>query len=239
MKTVVTAIGNEGFLVQAGTVRVLVDAFYNPVLRVGAAPAPGVDTARADLILVTHDHWDHFDPGATAAAAERAGALVAGPPSVTCQLKARLPAARLCTLAPPAAGPGAPYPAASAGLPCGRVTGFRTRHGREHLSYLVELPGFRFFHDGDNEDTRRIPRAQLGALDALFLATWQGADWARFVEELRPARWFLMHLNDEELDQCEAGAYFAGLCDRVPLPEALVALRPGQSCSMEPRHADR
>ena len=43
-----------------------------PVLR-------GTDVAKADLILVTHEHLDHFKPGEATEVACRTGAIVAGP----------------------------------------------------------------------------------------------------------------------------------------------------------------
>jgi L-ascorbate metabolism protein UlaG (beta-lactamase superfamily) len=112
------------------------------------------------------------------------------------------------------------------------VTAFRTFHGREHNSYLVEAGGRRFFHDGDNENTRRLDAAALAGLDALMIGPWQGAGWVEFVERLAPRRWLLMHLSSAEIDQHEAGTYLAELCDHVPLPERLAVLRPGQSLTL-------
>ena len=65
----VTYIGNEGFMIQAGGKKVLVDAlFYNKLF-----PAPSQELlaqmtggsgpfADVDLLLVTHPHGDHFNP---------------------------------------------------------------------------------------------------------------------------------------------------------------------------------
>lgn len=225
----VTLISNEGFLIETGPTRILIDAFYGAIP--GMASAAALDAAsfgKVDLILVTHDHWDHFSAREVADAANRTGASVVGPASVIGHLRGKVPAEALVKLEPPTARKGVAM-SEKAELPAATVTAFRTFHGLGHNSYLVEAPGFRFFHDGDNEDTRRLDAAALGRLDALFIATWQGSGWVEFIEQLAPTRWFLMHMSEEELDAHLAGEYLPELCDHVPLPDRLVALRPGQS----------
>jgi hypothetical protein len=113
------------------------------------------------------------------------------------------------------------------------VTAFRTYHGRGHNSYLVRAGGFAFFHDGDNEDTRPLDTAALAPVDALLLCPWQGSGWPEFVERLSPRRWFLIHMTQEEIAQHRAGRFLPDLCDRVPLPDRIVALAPGEASTME------
>lgn len=61
-------IGHSGFRIESGTDRVYVDVFDG--ILSGDEPA-------GDLVLSTHDHWDHFDPEAiTALAAADATAVV-------------------------------------------------------------------------------------------------------------------------------------------------------------------
>jgi L-ascorbate metabolism protein UlaG (beta-lactamase superfamily) len=214
--TTVQSLGNAGFAVRHGEATILLD----PVFLEAPAPDPGV---RRALILVTHEHWDHLSPDRIAAEGARLGATVVGPRRVIRQLQrgicGGLP---LLEMEPP--GPGASVRTVAAGIP---VTAVRTVHGQAHNSYLVELPGFRFLHDGDNEDTGQLNRALLADLDALMIAPWQGSGWVDFIEGVRPRRWFLMHMSDEELDQHERGEFFPDLCDHVPA--GLIALRPGQS----------
>lgn len=66
----VTYIGNEGFLIQAGGKKVLVDALFDGQTR-RLAPSPELLAqmtggsglfADVDLLLVTHRHGDHFNP---------------------------------------------------------------------------------------------------------------------------------------------------------------------------------
>jgi L-ascorbate metabolism protein UlaG (beta-lactamase superfamily) len=227
----VTAIGNAGFAIDFGARRVFLDAFYRHNPRVGSAPLhvlppPGPD----DLILVTHLHGDHCAEGEIVAAQQGGGCVVAGPASVVRRLAGRVPAGRLVSLEPEtAAGRREHAPETAAEIAGMCVTAFRTTHTRDHNSCLVECGGMRVFHDGDNEDTQRLPIARLSGVDALFLATWRGSGWVQFIEAVQPRHWFLMHLTEQELADARAGRYFAELCAQVPLPERLVLLGPGET----------
>jgi len=112
-------------------------------------------------------------------------------------------------------------------FPAAAITAFLTFHGQAHNSYLIELPGFRCFHDGDNEKTPRLDAAVLGKLDALMLGPWQGSGWVNCIERLAPQRYFLMHLTDEELAEHAQDRFLPDLCDHVP--KGLVVLRPGET----------
>lgn len=221
-------VGNAGVEVTAGGRVVLVDAFYRPFA--GVAGAPALDPLaldRIDLILVTHLHGDHFDAPSLIAAARRTGAAVAGPGSVVGALSSKMAPGRLLTLEPP--GPGASCSAAVDGI---AVRAFRTVHTRDHNSYRVELGGFRFFHDGDNEDTGALNPESLRPLDALFIGTWQGSGWPGFIRKLKPARWVVIHLSDGEVEEHSSGKFLPGLCDSVP--EGLLVLRPGETWEGRP-----
>ena len=176
---------------------------------------------RADVILVTHAHLDHFLPGETAIVAEHTGARVVGPATVIDALKGKLPPESLIEMEPPRKSRQEPAASVHARLGAVAITAFRTFHGRDHNSYLVEMPGFRFLHDGDNEDTRMLPPDALGRLDALFIGPWQGSGWDKFVDKVKPAKWFLMHLTTDELKQHDEGKFLPPLCRKVPLPDSL------------------
>jgi len=234
MSVIVTATGNAGIHVAAPGASVLIDALWEPVPQFlgGDRPSP-TQHLPADLILVTHAHWDHFSPGRVADAAARTGASVVGSADVARRLGGRVPDASMIVLDPPETPRGGPAASARAELPGATVTAFRTRHDRSHNSYLVQTGAFRFFHDGDNEDTRPLDAGVLGPLDALFLCPWQGSGWPEFVERVAPRRWFLIHLSDEELAEHAAGKFLPGLCDRAVLPERAAALGPGESFAFD------
>jgi L-ascorbate metabolism protein UlaG (beta-lactamase superfamily) len=230
----ITLIGNEGFRLRAGAAEIYIDAFYHPIPGVAATPVlRGKDVAKADLILVTHAHLDHFRPVEVADVACRTGAVVAGPRAVIQSLAGKVPAAALREMEPAATLAGQPARTVKLELPFAAVTAFRTFHERGHNSYLIESAGLRFFHDGDNGNTARIPISDLGRIDALLIGPWQGSGWVEFIEKLSPWRYFLMHLTEQELDEHAAGRFLPGICARVP--KGLVVLRPGQSFTFAAR----
>ena len=230
MNAVVTATGNAGFHVAAPGASVFIDAFWDLGPRLGGGQrSSAAERLAADLILVTHVHWDHFSPSRVAEAVARTGARVVGSAEVARRLRGRVPDESLIVLEPPEPRRGGAAGSARFEMPAATVTAFRTRHSRDHNSYLVRMGAFSFFHDGDNEDTRLLDVAALAPLDVLFLCPWQGSGWAGFVERLAARQWFLSHLSEQELDEHAAGRFLPGLCDRVPLPDRVVTLRPGES----------
>ena len=64
----ITYICNDGFSISTSGKRILVDALFNDVDKICpanlevAAPAAADALGGAHLVLVSHSHWDHFDP---------------------------------------------------------------------------------------------------------------------------------------------------------------------------------
>lgn len=219
MNAQITATGNAGVHIAAGTGQIFIDAFWDPVPRVlgklsgrGAEPL-ATPAMGADLILVTHAHWDHFSADRVVEAVGRTGAAVIGPLDVIRTLRGTLPDGLLTVLEPAEPRGAGPAATARVELPEATVTAYRTRHGRGHNSYLVEMGGFRLFHDGDNEDARLVDPASLGPVDALLLCPWQGSGWAEFVERLAPRQWMLVHLSPDEIAAHQAGQFLPDLCE--------------------------
>ena len=217
----ITALGNAGFAVSFDQRRLLIDPYIVELPDVPLSQPESLHTD--DLILITHSHWDHLTVGAVEVAAQR-GVKVVGPEPVQRKLGRRLPPDALTVLEPATTGA-----RAAARFGEVEVTAFRTLHGQGHNSYLVTFPGFRLFHDGDNEHSECLDRAALQGLDALMICPWQGSGWVEFIEALNPGCWLLMHVTPEELAAHERGQFFPDLCDHVPLPDRLLALWPGQT----------
>ena len=234
MGITITATGNAGVHVAGPGGAVFIDAFWDAAPRlIGGQTRRAAPAQAADLILVTHGHWDHFSPDRVAEAAGRLGAAVIGPAHVVRELRGLIDDRSLVELEPSEAGRGRPAGSASVRLPAAEVTAFRTSHGRGHNSYLVRMGRFTVFHDGDNEDTRPLDVRALSPVDALFLCPWQGSAWETFVERLSPRLWVLIHLDEQEIARHEAGRFLADLADRVPLTDRTLALRPGEAHNLD------
>lgn len=229
MRLKITSLGNAGVRLENAAGIVYIDAFFQEAPGVGGKPyLVGADIGRADLILVTHPHRDHLDPVQTLVAAEVSGAVVAGPARAVKHFQGRLPADRLVTLEPREGQ--RPPDSVKALIGYIGVTAFRTYHGRDHNSYLVDMGGVRVYHDADNEFTQPLDLAAIGRVDILLLCPWAGSDAGAFVAKLRPDKWFLIHMTDEEIAQHRKGVFLPPLVD--PVPEGVVALAPGETMEL-------
>lgn len=225
----VTSAGNAGVFIQADGLNVYIDAFFHPVLHVGGPAAlKGADAEKADLILITHEHYDHIHPEEVQAAALASGALVAGPARAIQLLEHLLPADRLVVLEP--AERKRPPDRQKTAIRGIDVTAYRTYHGRGHNSYLLEIGQYRVFHDADNERTQPYDVEELGRIDVLLLCPWAGSGAGDFVARLNPGKWLLIHMTEEEIDQHRNGSFLPALIS--PVPPGVVALRGGESLEM-------
>lgn len=159
----ITALGLAAVRISDGSQTVYADAFFKE------HPIRPFDARDADVILVTHDHRDHYDAAAVAAAARATGAVVIGPPSIAHAMLVQhaLPAEQVRILHHQ--DPGTPV---RSEVGATAVSAFASPHFCDgdqltiHNSYLVELGGKRIFLTGDScALTRKEPRLQR--LDAL------------------------------------------------------------------------
>lgn len=230
-KVEITALGNAGFRIAAGPRILYIDAFHGSVPGVaGASLIQPADVDQADFLLVTHPHYDHFLADQVSEAALRTHAVVVGPSAVMQRLDKALPEGQRVEMEPEYRQGTAPPASVRRQWGDLAITAFRTFHTREHNSYLIEMPGLRCFHDGDNEQASRLDLAALGHLDVLMIAPWLGSHWAQFIRASRPDKWVLMHLTSEEYAQQDRGLFLKDLCDEVP--EGLLVLHPGESCGV-------
>jgi L-ascorbate metabolism protein UlaG (beta-lactamase superfamily) len=158
-----TYVANMGVLVSSGDTKVLIDALFekpNPDYRApapetlgkimkGEAPFDGVD-----LVLVTHDHPDHFDAGLAVRFLEARSepALVAPEDAVEAMRRAAADWPRIeSRVVPIGLKVGEKRGLDVRGIP---VTACRTMHSGDrdspmNLMYLFELDGRRVWHEGD------------------------------------------------------------------------------------------
>ncbi len=173
----VTYVANEGFLIEAGGKKILIDSFFSDksldschvpdaetLKRLEAAEAPFDDV---DVILVTHRHVDHFAPESVLRhLSANAGAVTVGPPQVVSMLRAQPgwtreydDRVRELDLE---ISESVPLPVRGIGLEV-----FRLRHSQyletneetgetrdrhedvENLAYLADVGGFEIVHVGD------------------------------------------------------------------------------------------
>jgi L-ascorbate metabolism protein UlaG (beta-lactamase superfamily) len=220
----VTATGNAGFYLELDGFTCAIDALWTPPPRFLGGPPCWTPPLRLDLILITHQHWDHFDARSVLRAAS-AGTVVIGPSDVVGGLG---PGIGIRAIDPVADGGAVETRVGPARIAC-----YGTTHGHAHNSYLIDVGGFRLFHDGDNEDTRTLSAQELRPVDVLMLCPWQGSGWQTFVKDLSPTRWLLAHLTANEINAHREGRFLPQLCDEVPIPERAVALSPGQTLTVE------
>jgi L-ascorbate metabolism protein UlaG (beta-lactamase superfamily) len=209
-----TFIANEGVLVSSGDKKVLIDALFdkpNPEYR---APSPEVldkimkgepPFEGVDLVLVTHNHPDHFDASLAARYMEAIpGPILLAPADAVAEL--RKAAADWGKIEPRVISIEAkPREKAQRKFHRIPVTAFRTLHSGDlespmNLMYLFELDGWRVFHEGDS--TGKVDEYRdfgLGSVpvDLALVHYWFPLEpnCARFLQDvLKPGHIALMHL---------------------------------------------
>jgi L-ascorbate metabolism protein UlaG (beta-lactamase superfamily) len=160
-----TYVANMGVLVSSGQTKVLIDALFdkpNPDYR---APAPGTLDAilkgdppfdGVDLVLVTHDHPDHFDASLAVRYLETfAGPTLVAPADAVEAM--RRAAADWATIGPRVVSldlkVGEKESRDVKGIP---ITACRTLHSGDrqtpmNLMYIIEIEGRRIWHEGDSD----------------------------------------------------------------------------------------
>ena len=197
-----TYVANMGVLVSAGDTKVLIDALFerpNPDYRApapetldkimkGEAPFDGVD-----LVLVTHDHPDHFDAGLAVRFLEARSepVLVAPEDAVEAMRRAAADWPRIePRVVPIGLKVGEKQSLDVKGIP---VTACRTLHSGDrdspmNLMYLFELDGRRVWHEGDPNGRCEIFGAfglKDARLDLAVVHYWYPLEpnCARFLQE--------------------------------------------------------
>ncbi len=151
----ITVGDNEDFVIEGRDMVIYTDVFWDL--------PPGVP--QPNIILITHEHSDHFNVDLVTSIAAESGATVVGPEPVT-TLLVDVPNQQLVTLQPDALGS-----SISTTVEGVSITAYYTYHTPQHNSYKVVIDGVSFLFDGDNEDIDLFASyPELNDLDIAFLA---------------------------------------------------------------------
>lgn len=168
----VTYVGGSGFLIRAGGKKILVDALFDGFPGGYAVPASVREPLLAgrppfdgiDLILVTHDHGDHFSAAAVLRALENnPGAVFVGPAAAATALAGAAGRTRALEVPEGERRTLELGGITVAAMPLSHGTPPPGRPGIVNLAYLITVGGIKFLHTGDI-DVRVIPLAYLQAL---------------------------------------------------------------------------
>ena len=251
----VTYIANEGFFLEGGGKKVLIDALIDdgipgyvgilaslrPALEQAESPFDGVD-----LILATHHHADHFGPQAVSRHLQaNAGARFISTPQTAEALKRTLGNGPLVLERVKAVEPeeGERLRLKVNGI---QVQVLNLHHGRrrsppvQNNGYVVKIGGLKILHIGDTEATAEGFRPYALAaekIDVAFVPSWflSSEDWLEVVrDEIKPRKIVVMHIPARD---APAGFFGEGSYDKEikaikeEFPGAVIFDRPGDSHS--------
>ena len=102
-----------------------------------------------DAILVTHEHYDHFDASSTVKMQEATGAIMLSNLGAYAPLKGRVPGDKLVLLEPDK----------TAEVKGAKITAIESVHpGKKPIMFIVEVDEVSFFHGSDSGYTSAIER---------------------------------------------------------------------------------
>ncbi|MGR3782806.1 MAG: MBL fold metallo-hydrolase [Albimonas sp.] len=158
-----------------------------------------------DVILITHQHGDHYAPETLAALVDRSGARLIVNPAVMEMLPADLRSNATAVANGETAD--------AAGVPLRAIPAYNTTEGRLQYhpqgrdnGYILEIDGRTVYIAGDTED---IPEMRaLTGIDIAFVPfnlpyTMTEEQAASAVAEFRPAVVYPYHYRDSDLDKFE------------------------------------
>ncbi len=209
----VTYVGNEGFLIEGGGTKVLIDALYRNGVDGYVVMPPArrslLENARppfdaVDLVLASHVHPDHFDPLAVGAhLATNPAAVFLSTEQATARLRSEFNQFeaiedRVVGLHPPE---GERIRTTVNGVP---VQVINLHHGRDrpyqNLGLLFEVGGKTLLHIGDTEATEAdfdLYRLAADRIDIAFIPYWhllEEEGRGAIARAIRPERIVVMHV---------------------------------------------
>jgi L-ascorbate metabolism protein UlaG (beta-lactamase superfamily) len=157
-------LGQAGFVIETGTRRIAIDPYLSDTLaakyantpyshrRLSPPPATPDDLGALDLVLCTHHHTDHMDPGTLAPLARRLPGLRFVVPAASTAIARERAGVADDRLLPLDAGENIePFPGLNVtGLPAAHETIERDESGRcRFLGYAIAFGRTSIFHSGD------------------------------------------------------------------------------------------
>ncbi|MBR6322589.1 MAG: MBL fold metallo-hydrolase [Lachnospiraceae bacterium] len=166
----------------------------------------------ADIILVTHDHYDHFSAEDIAKVAKEDSILVCPASTKKLALEAGFPEERITVLAPGER-------TVADGVSVSAVPAYNVGkhfHPKENgwVGYVVTLSGLRFWIAGDtddNEDVRKV-KCDIALVPVGGKFTMTAEEAAALVNAIRPKFAVPTHYNDI-VGTAQDGARFCSLLD--------------------------
>lgn len=203
-----------------------VEVLYHSSIRITGertvyADPYGVDRDYHDagLILITHDHFDHFSPE-DIARVRRADTVIVTPAS-TAKRARELGFAQVFTAAPGEA-------LTAAGLSVQAVASYNTNkpnHPKANgwVGYIITLNGARYYIAGDTDDTpeARAVRCDLALVPIGGTYTTTAAEAAELVNAIRPAAAVPTHYAALVGSRKDARQFAAGLDEGIACRERL------------------
>ncbi|MCX7623332.1 MAG: MBL fold metallo-hydrolase [Thermomicrobium sp.] len=179
-------LGQASVALAGGGRIVLIDPFFSPHPdRLVSPPLDPMELDAVDLVLVTHEHWDHLDGPTCAAIARVSPASFVCPEPIVDQLAAAgVPRERVRGVRPGTrydfAGVAIRPIAAKHGLHASDAYTFGTVEGvPRFLGYVVELAGVRLYHAGDTIVYEGLEEAVRAERPDVALLPINGRDWYR------------------------------------------------------------
>ena len=218
----ITYIANEGVLISAGDKQVLIDGLHREYERAYAfLPSPQreqIETAKApydaiDLILVSHQHLDHFHPESVGLHLQHnSKAMLVSSQQVVDEVEKNFKnyeaiKARMTGATPPAKERVA-MKVAGIDFEILRLSHGTGRHASiQNLGHIVKLGGKKLLHVGDAETTvENFEKFNLDAegIDVAFIPFWflLGSDGQTIVREhIKPKHIIAVHISPLDGEQ--------------------------------------